>query len=62
MVRLQQNMGLPSFMHIFAGNVSLHSSCLCSCSVILFGHIKAYFLKNKVILSSFLGHKKLSYS
>jgi len=24
---------------------------------ILFGYIKSYFLKNKVILSSFLGHK-----
>jgi len=24
---------------------------------ILFGHINSYFLKNKIILSSFLGHK-----
>jgi len=30
---------------------------VCFSSVIFFGHIKSYFLKNKVILSSFLGHK-----
>jgi len=25
---------------------------------ILFGHINSYFVKNEIILSSFLGHKK----
>jgi len=43
-----------------------HLSCLFSlvmllCTVVVcscfFGHIKSYFLKNKVILSSFLVHK-----
>ena len=29
---------------------------------LLFGHIKSYFLKNKVVLSSLLGHKKWSSS
>ena len=42
-------MGLPSLLPIFAGNASLYSSCM-------FIYI-SYFLKNKVILSSFSGHK-----
>jgi len=55
LVGFQQTMGLPYLTPIFAGN-SLYSSCMFQLSHSV-GHIKSYFLKNKVILSSFLGHK-----
>jgi len=43
LVVLQQAMGLPSLLPIFAGNASLYSDCICSISVIFVWSYKVIF-------------------
>jgi len=56
-VGLQQTMGLASLMPIFAGNASLHCSCVCSSSVIFVWLYKVIFSEKESFNNQFLGHK-----
>ena len=61
LVGLQQTMGLllPSLMSIFTGSIVFALVVFSIAQSFLFGHIQSYFLKNEVILSSFLGYKNV---
>jgi len=55
---LQQTMGLLSFM-LFSLLMLPCAVVVCLAQSFLFGHINSFFLKNKIILCSFLGHKNV---